>query len=358
MLPGGFKKDSRSWLHKNSKKTIGVGEQGLLSDDPYEQLQDDPFMAPHNIIRDTNGRTFKKDSRTWLHKSSLKKVTKPTTNGTFRVPQTGLKVPSRQPRVNLDISGENMTVDGVIRTRSSTEMVRVQNGVNKLKKKKRVTGLGVNGCFAPTLDVSSVKETPSKVRSKQIVASLHCMGTPVHGKCEVSSYASDICIVGNTDSPPKVLHCSNSASDVGDEGERVMSADGVSRLPPPTFRVSDGGCVGVGYNSNHELTRDGLQELELMMEEQSRLRSLRMGKDHYSFDLEDLPLDVSPETLSSNSKIGLDATVDLSDEYVCARDVCHSQNSTDQLTTATECLHVRSPDQTTPPDQNASPRDV
>ncbi|CAL1526597.1 unnamed protein product, partial [Lymnaea stagnalis] len=207
MLPGGFKKDSRVWLHKNAhvfpKKTPPINVQGVGSDDPYEQLLEDPLYNQTHVITDESGRVFKKDSRTWLHKSSFKKLAKSAPNGTHRLVSS-----RRQPWENLELSdNERFSGEGVIRTRSSTEMVRVQNGVNKIKKKKRAPGLTADGVFAPSLDFRSVKEQPTKEnscnggdltpqawkfhqpfsgRNKQPGASLHCMATTKKGSLEVS----------------------------------------------------------------------------------------------------------------------------------------------------------------------------
>ncbi|CAL1526596.1 unnamed protein product [Lymnaea stagnalis] len=87
-----------------------------------------------------------------------------------------------------------------------------------------------------------------------------------------------------------------------------------------------------------------------MMVEQSRRRSLRLAKHRHEVGRRGTPLEVSPDTESSDSKLGLDACIDLSDELICRRELRQPQNSADQLTTATEYLHVYSPptDKTTP----------
>lgn len=73
MLPGGFKKDSRVWLHKNAhvyqkKALTSDGYKVQHNDDVYNHVTEDPYLTPSPYITDEFGKVFKKDSRTWLHK--------------------------------------------------------------------------------------------------------------------------------------------------------------------------------------------------------------------------------------------------------------------------------------------------
>ena len=72
MLPPGFKKDSRVWLHKNPKSRAedvdktAVLKRFLDSEQGFNENSPCYFM-------EFQGKQFKKDSRSWLHKSSFKK---------------------------------------------------------------------------------------------------------------------------------------------------------------------------------------------------------------------------------------------------------------------------------------------
>ncbi|KAK7116723.1 hypothetical protein V1264_002353 [Littorina saxatilis] len=72
MLPPGFKKDSRVWLHKNPKpRTEDVDKTAVLkrfldSERGYNENSPCYFL-------ELQGKQFKKDSRSWLYKSSFKK---------------------------------------------------------------------------------------------------------------------------------------------------------------------------------------------------------------------------------------------------------------------------------------------
>lgn len=72
MLPPGFKKDSRVWLHKNPKSRAedvdktAVLKRFLDSERGFNENSPCYFM-------EFQGKQFKKDSRSWLHKSSFKK---------------------------------------------------------------------------------------------------------------------------------------------------------------------------------------------------------------------------------------------------------------------------------------------
>ncbi|XP_025077313.1 uncharacterized protein LOC112553981 [Pomacea canaliculata] len=72
MLPPGFKKDSRTWLHKNPKpRSEDVDKTAVLRRFlDNERTHED--CSPYFLVEHA-GKQFKKDSRTWLHKSSLKK---------------------------------------------------------------------------------------------------------------------------------------------------------------------------------------------------------------------------------------------------------------------------------------------
>jgi hypothetical protein len=80
MLPSGFKKDSRVWLHKNPKAhpddadvdKTAVLKRFLESERAYNENSPCFFV-------EFQGRQFKKDSRSWLHKSSIKKTQPPRT---------------------------------------------------------------------------------------------------------------------------------------------------------------------------------------------------------------------------------------------------------------------------------------
>ncbi|GFO41981.1 hypothetical protein PoB_006848600 [Plakobranchus ocellatus] len=142
MLPGGFKKDSRVWLHKNSTfaKKGGLNPftkcdcegQRIGSDDPYECLPQDQFNSLDPIITDASGRIYKKDSRTWLHKSSSKKK--------LKTPRGGDLPEEADNRMGWIQEGHGLSagesLEGVVRTRSSTELIRARTVVNKIKKKK------------------------------------------------------------------------------------------------------------------------------------------------------------------------------------------------------------------------------
>ena len=85
MLPGGFKKDSRVWLHKNSssfpKKAPLSEGQRIGLDEPYGCVAQDQLNCSEPVLTDASGRIYKKDSRTWLHKVGPSRValTKRTT---------------------------------------------------------------------------------------------------------------------------------------------------------------------------------------------------------------------------------------------------------------------------------------
>lgn len=72
MLPSGFKKDSRIWLHKNPKpRGDDVDKTAVLQRFLNSEREEE---EGYNHALESNGRQFKKDSRTWLHKSSQKKT--------------------------------------------------------------------------------------------------------------------------------------------------------------------------------------------------------------------------------------------------------------------------------------------
>ncbi|KAH9499201.1 hypothetical protein Btru_004442 [Bulinus truncatus] len=349
-----------------------MGVQRGGSDDPYEQFKEDSFHIHQNLITDEHGRVFKKDSRTWLHKSSAKKAAKMTSSPAIRQPTPGVKLSWRQFFRNnqeMKVTSE-VSAEGLFRTRSTTEMVRAQHGINKMKKKKRVVGNYMDPSFSPTLDYRSVKEIPGKGNYvNPIGASYPNITVSRRGSCEVSSYASDYCIVRKPSSPIRTFPTSTSGSENDDdEEEEEDSADGLpGRIRPvyekraittdyPTCCVSDGGCTALACRTTSlELSKDGLQELVKV--EQYRRRSVHMCRRHDSGQANP-PLDVSPETDSSDSRLMLDATYSLSEEYVSGKIPCQAPNSTELLLVVQDdSAHVRSSDLATPTDQRRSARE-
>lgn len=74
MLPPGFKKDSRVWLHKNPKaRTEDVDKTAVLRRFLDSDRSAFNETSPCFFVERPSGKQFKKDSRSWLHKSSLKK---------------------------------------------------------------------------------------------------------------------------------------------------------------------------------------------------------------------------------------------------------------------------------------------
>ncbi|KAI8777434.1 hypothetical protein BgiBS90_021637 [Biomphalaria glabrata] len=361
MLPGGFKKDSRVWLHKNAhiypKHNVPMGIQRVGSDDPYEQFHEDTLYNQPYLITDENGRVFKKDSRTWLHKSSAKKAAKKVNDQPIRLSTPGVKLSWRQIRTIPDIKLSNeIMCEGLFRTRSSTEMVRTQTGANKLKKKKRTAGNYTDTVFSPTLDARSVKEIPGKGSfTKQSGASFPDMVISRRGSCEVAAYTSDYCIVGKPSSPSRTFPTSNSASEIEDEADDT--AEGYPSRTNSVYEkrdittdyplccISDGGCTGVSSkNTSLELSKDGLQEL--IKVEQHRRRSERLSKR----GLGELPLEVSPQSNSSDSNLGLDATYCLSDEYVSVK---VPFQASDKNSATHDSTHVCTSDLDTPTEPKA-----
>ncbi|XP_013077053.2 uncharacterized protein LOC106063282 isoform X2 [Biomphalaria glabrata] len=360
MLPGGFKKDSRVWLHKNAhiypKHNVPMGIQRVGSDDPYEQFHEDTLYNQPYLITDENGRVFKKDSRTWLHKSSAKKAAKKVNDQPIRLSTPGVKLSWRQIRTIPDIKLSNeIMCEGLFRTRSSTEMVRTQTGANKLKKKKRTAGNYTDTVFSPTLDARSVKEIPGKGSfTKQSGASFPDMVISRRGSCEVAAYTSDYCIVGKPSSPSRTFPTSNSASEIEDEADDT--AEGYPSRTNSVYEkrdittdyplccVSDGGCTGVSSkNTSLELSKDGLQEL---IKVEHRRRSERLSKR----GLGELPLEVSPQSNSSDSNLGLDATYCLSEEYVSVK---VPFQASDKNSATHDSTHVCTSDLDTPTEPKA-----
>ncbi|KAL8583916.1 hypothetical protein ACOMHN_009669 [Nucella lapillus] len=72
MLPSGFKKDSRLWLHKNPKPRADDVDKTVILRRFLDSGRSFSDNAHCCYFMDTQGRKFKKDSRAWLHKSSLK----------------------------------------------------------------------------------------------------------------------------------------------------------------------------------------------------------------------------------------------------------------------------------------------
>ncbi|XP_041360263.1 uncharacterized protein LOC121376454 [Gigantopelta aegis] len=65
-----FKKDSRTWLHKNRKDDADIDiDRDELDTGTDKYLDEDGYEFAYSVI-DKNGRRFKKDSRVWLHKMS------------------------------------------------------------------------------------------------------------------------------------------------------------------------------------------------------------------------------------------------------------------------------------------------
>ena len=66
-----FKKDSRTWLHKNRKDDSDERDELDSPNDKSSLDLEDGYEFAYSVI-DKNGRRFKKDSRVWLHKVSKK----------------------------------------------------------------------------------------------------------------------------------------------------------------------------------------------------------------------------------------------------------------------------------------------
>ncbi|BFY98458.1 hypothetical protein BsWGS_01498 [Bradybaena similaris] len=356
MLPGGFKKDSRVWLHKNAsiyqKKTLPTDDYYYnthLGDDAYDHTSEDPFVNPPPYITDEHGKVFKKDSRTWLHKSSYKKLAKVVTDGVLKMSSIAGKHygKKRQTRGHVLSNGGELASE-LIGTRSSTEMIRKQNALRM--KTSTTTGLVLDGNLSYPLD--SVKEASMNVRMKTPGGSFHDMTSMKAVGCEVSAYASDFCIVGKRNSSITVSFSSSSSSDDVDNSDDRGQANELQQCEHDSLTqfISDSG----GYvreteydRSQLEITKDGLRELEKVMKEQSRSRSERLTLRCADDPLPSRPHDVSPDTLSSESKVSLDACINLSDELGCENS--QELNSTDQVGQSLEQLHVRSPKRLTPP---------
>ncbi|KAK7463962.1 hypothetical protein BaRGS_00038044 [Batillaria attramentaria] len=74
MLPPGFKKDSRVWLHKNPKpRAEDVDKTAVLRRFLDSDRSAFSETSPCFFVEQPAGKQFKKDSRSWLHKSSIKK---------------------------------------------------------------------------------------------------------------------------------------------------------------------------------------------------------------------------------------------------------------------------------------------
>ena len=71
MLPCGFKKDARVYLHKNPK--IGSDEDKPVMKRYLDTTEEQSFNENSPYYAEYQGKQFKKDSRSWLHKSSFKK---------------------------------------------------------------------------------------------------------------------------------------------------------------------------------------------------------------------------------------------------------------------------------------------
>ncbi|CAG5115404.1 unnamed protein product [Candidula unifasciata] len=355
MLPGGFKKDSRVWLHKNAnmyqKKALTTDYCNVhLSDDAYDHTPEDAFVNPSPYITDEHGQVFKKDSRTWLHKSSYKKLAKAMTAGVLKVSSIAGKHCSkkRQIRGNMNVNGGELGSE-LIGTRSSTEMIRKQN-VLKVKKSK-MAGATIDGRLVHPLD--SVKEMSTNAHVKTPGGSYHNMKSVKTGSCEVSAYASDFCIVGKRKSSITISFSSSSSSDDVDNVDESGHRNKIQQceLGSPVEFCSDNGGYGVetGYSSSQlEIARDGLRQLEKVMKEQSRHRSERLTLRRTDDSAHAVPHDVSPDTVSSESKVSLDACINLSDELGCENS--QEFNLTDQLAQSIEQLQMRSPKRQTPPD--------
>ncbi|GFR74518.1 hypothetical protein ElyMa_005756100 [Elysia marginata] len=395
MLPGGFKKDSRVWLHKNSSafqkkapfcKCDGEGQR-IGMDDPYDCLSQDPYICSEPLLTDASGRIYKKDSRTWLHKSSRKKM---------RSPRAGAQMEDGN-RVGWKLDGHGLSAgeaqEGVVvRTRSSAELLRLQSGTNKIKKKKTMVLMSMivtpptSGGAADTCTTQGTRQRVTgnhKYRACPLRASYHDVSGTCKGCSPISAFASDLCIAGKERSPSKLAaqdhfadsDCDNYNCDYDDDedddennGDDLIEDDEMedvntrsqkqrmnTRRPCHGGGVGRGGGGGLGgggcgtqratwNNTTVEITKDGLRELEKMMkEQQSQRRSARLAKSLP--DRQTPGCDVSPETLSSDSRVSLNANVNLSEEMMCGRHLNQSQNSAEQqLTQATEFLHVCSPD--------------
>lgn len=385
MLPSGFKKDSRIWLHKNSSAfqkqasfcNCDCARQQIGTDDPYDCLSQDPHNCSEPLLTDASGRIYKKDSRTWLHKSSRKKMRSPRVGAPL---EEGNRVAWKLE--NRGLSAGEAQEGVVVRTRSSAELLRLQcTGTNKVKKKKMVlmsmivTPPTSGGAADNTQTIRHRVPGNAKHRTCPLRASYHDVSNTCKGCTPISAFASDLCIAGKGRSPSKLaLHenfvdsdyendeMENDDDDDDDEhdtysngGNEMEDANNWSqRQGVNTRRCNRGGGGGGGTGAqrtkwNHstvEVTKDGLRELEKMMKEQSQRRSARLAKS--LLEKHTPGCDVSPETLSSDSKISLDANVNLSEEMIHGADLNQSQNSAEhQLTQATEFLHVCSPDRRT-----------
>ncbi|RUS76185.1 hypothetical protein EGW08_016063 [Elysia chlorotica] len=305
MLPGGFKKDSRIWLHKNAsafqKKAFSKCEcdgQGMLMGDPYESMAQDQFNCSEPLLKDASGRIYKKDSRTWLHKSSRKKMKSPRLATTMEdIEAHGLSAGEAQEAV-------------VVRTRSSAELLRVQAGANKVKKKKTMTLMSM--IVTPPSSGGAADPAPNtrqrcKYRCSPLRASYHDVSGACRGCTAISAFASDLCIAAKFDecealpvqdrSPSRLAlqdhfadsdcddndidNCDDDEEDDddGDDGDDVFD-EGMEDADTRKLRDRGGYCAGAGVqrvNRNHstvEVTKDGLRELEKMMKEvHSRVRS-------------------------------------------------------------------------------------
>ncbi|XP_005107162.1 uncharacterized protein LOC101862445 isoform X2 [Aplysia californica] len=319
MLPGGFKKDSRVWLHKNTHTfqkrapvADGLNPNPLTGKDDayYDPGQEESLREPSPLITDASGRVFKKDSRTWLHKP-------------LELCTGDVGVPLRT---------------GLVRTRSSTEMVQNRSNMARQRNKMALTeeqaDLGSKTC-----------DVVQRGRRHK--------GVPYHGikivtreGREILPFSTDYCIVQKK--APSRTHQNSSGSDTdmdecddtdgycGDEttNEDENDYNGSDRSPERCTRSASGSLscspdvvVGFGVgacramytNSAVEVTRDGLRQLERLMQQQLQRRP---RDDNQPMDTQS-ETDVTLEkrfTSPVNSYVSLDACVSLSDE--CSIESC------------------------------------
>ncbi|XP_005107161.1 uncharacterized protein LOC101862445 isoform X1 [Aplysia californica] len=352
MLPGGFKKDSRVWLHKNTHTfqkrapvADGLNPNPLTGKDDayYDPGQEESLREPSPLITDASGRVFKKDSRTWLHKSSVRNLAESVTSGAIRIASAAKA--ARRLRGNTQHPLELCTGDvgvplrtGLVRTRSSTEMVQNRSNMARQRNKMALTeeqaDLGSKTC-----------DVVQRGRRHK--------GVPYHGikivtreGREILPFSTDYCIVQKK--APSRTHQNSSGSDTdmdecddtdgycGDEttNEDENDYNGSDRSPERCTRSASGSLscspdvvVGFGVgacramytNSAVEVTRDGLRQLERLMQQQLQRRP---RDDNQPMDTQS-ETDVTLEkrfTSPVNSYVSLDACVSLSDE--CSIESC------------------------------------
>lgn len=206
MLPSGFKKDSRVWLHKNPKSHLADADvdRGVVMKRFLDSERGFNENSPCYFI-EFQGKQFKKDSRSWLHKSSLKKQLPartrrkgpgPVAGDCCREPEfarsnTDVRLTYQQDKLYKRKCGAFHASDG--------DIISNDYGLRQVLRKKRVDNVGGHtpGQVRRPQRTLSEERLNEEVNNIMTYSSLNTFGHESFGERHVTELADESMVPGS-----------------------------------------------------------------------------------------------------------------------------------------------------------------